>query len=313
MDKSLYAPVAVFVYKRLDKTKKCLEALEMNLGAEKTDVYIFSDGAKGSEDLDAVNEVRDFLVSYEKIHKFNKLQICRREKNWGLANSIISGVTEVINNYGKIIVVEDDLIMSQDFLVFLNDALEYYGNNEKIGEISAYTYPLVGLNKYDLDVYITRKADCWGWATWKERWDLADWNMETYPAFKNEKKDKEFERLQKGINKMLQMQMKGEVDSWAVRWCYSLFMNDKLTVYPRISRTVNIGFDGSGVHCGTTDLYNNKINSGLNKCRFIDLEVNEELENEAALFEYVPFLKKTINFIKRLFHTFLNKFVSGVK
>lgn len=313
MDKSLYAPVAVFVYKRLDKTKKCLEALEMNLGAEKTDVYIFSDGAKGSEDLSEVNEIRDFLDSYEKNHKFNKVQICRREKNCGLANSIISGVTEVINTYGKIIVVEDDLIMSQDFLIFLNDALEYYGSNEKIGEISAYTYPLVGLNKYDLDVYITRKADCWGWATWKERWDLADWNMETYPTFKNKKKDREFERLQKGINKMLKMQMKGELDSWAVRWCYSLFMNDKLTVYPRISRTVNIGFDGSGVHCGTTDLYKNKINSNLNKCRFMDLEVNEELENEAALFEYVSLLNKIINFVKRIYHKFLNKLVSGVK
>lgn len=292
------APVVVFVYKRLDKTKKCLEALEENHGAEETEVFIFSDGAKGTEDRNAVQEVRDFLEWYEKKHSFKSLTVCLRETNWGLARSIIYGVTEIISQYGKAIVVEDDLITSRDFLDFLNGALEYYADSKKIGEISAFTYPLKGLETYEEDIYITRKADCWGWATWKDRWELADWEMKSYPIYRKKGMQKEFEKLQKGIHKMLRMQMKGELDSWAVRWCYSLFMKEMLTVYPKVSRTRNIGFDGSGVHCGVTD-HDYRIYDGTGTCVFKDLDVESELEREAAVFEYVSLAQKVKNFGKR--------------
>lgn len=301
-----YAPVVVFVYKRLDKTKICLEALSENIYAEVTDMYIFSDGFKGKGDREAVEEVREYIRKFSKKSRFKSVNIIEREKNLGLANSIISGVTHVISLYGKVIVVEDDLITSKDFLQYMNDALKFYEKNENVGEISAYTYPLKGLEKYNEDIYMTRKAECWGWGTWEDRWKMADWDMLSYHDFKKNGREKEFEKLQKGINKMLRMQLKGKLDSWAVRWCYSLFVNNKLTVYPKMSRTVNIGFDGSGSHCGITTMYGSDINTNENACRFKNLDINMELEREAAVFEYISFQQKIRNFLK----TRVNKYTS---
>lgn len=295
------APVVVFAYKRADKIKSCLEALEKNIGAGKTAVFLYADGAKSEKDKSDVEKTRKFIKEYAGRHRFENFTVYYREHNMGLANSIITGVTEIIEKYGKIIAVEDDLITSADFLMYMNDALIYYKDVENVGEISAFTHPLEGLKSYEHDIYITRKAECWGWATWKDRWELADWEMKSYPEFKKNRQKKEFEKTQKGINSMLEKQMAGQLDSWAVRWCYSLFVNEKLTVYPKISRTRNIGFDGSGVHCGTSGLYfDEKINTDTGKCRFEILNVNSELEKEAALFEYIPFRKKLLNFAKRL-------------
>ena len=295
------SPVVVFAYKRADKIEKCLKALQRNILADKTQVYLFADGAKSDKDRLDVEETRNFIREFEKGHGFAGLKVYYRECNMGLANSIITGVTEIIEKYGKVIVVEDDLITSIDFLLYMNDALVYYDKMEKIGEISAFTHPLKGLQKYEHDVYVTRKAECWGWVTWKDRWELADWEMSSYPLFLRNRQKKEFEKLQKGINKMLCMQMGGKLDSWAVRWCYSLFMNGRLTVYPKISRARNIGFDGSGVHCGSTNQYQNEeINSKADKCRFEKLDVNRQLEKEAAEFEYVSFIRKCMNYLDRM-------------
>ena len=295
------APVVVFAYKRADKIKKCLRALEENILADKTRVYLYADGAKSDKDRSDVEETRNCIRRFEKKHGFAELTVRYRECNMGLANSIISGVTEIIEKYGKVIVVEDDLITSTDFLMYMNDALSYYKDIKEIGEISAFTHPLKGLQRYEHDIYITRKAECWGWATWKDRWELADWEMSSYPVFLKNRQKREFEKLQKGINNMLCMQMEGKLDSWAVRWCYSLFMNNRLTVYPKISRARNIGFDGSGVHCGATNLYQDEtVNTRTEKCRFERLGVDRKLEKEAAEFEYVPFIKKCLNYLRRV-------------
>lgn len=290
------APVVVFAYKRVDKLKKCLDALENNLLVDETDLILFSDGAKNDVDKEAVNQVRAYLKEYKISCVFKSIKVFENERNKGLANSIITGVSHVMEYYGKAIVVEDDLITSSDFLLYMNEGLDYYENDMRYGSISAYTYPLRQLAGYDKDVYVTRKGECWGWATWKNRWDSVDWLVADFDDYFSDKyKRNEFNKLQYGIDNMLCSWKSGAIDSWAVRWCYHLFKMEQLTVYPKVSRAKNIGVDGTGTNCGENYIYEvDKI--GGNKCIFEKLEVNKKLEHAAAVFEKETIYKK----IKRL-------------
>lgn len=296
-----FAPVVVFAYNRADKLKMCLEALEANSLAEKTDLFIFADGAKRAEDAEKVGEVRDFIHQYQQKCAFKKITVVEQPHNLGLAKSIIGGVTRVISEYQKVIVVEDDLIVLEDFLIYMNQALGYYQDMKEYGSISAYTYPLPELKGYDKDIYVTRKGECWGWGTWQDRWMQVDWSVSDFEAYVIDKKRrKEFDAIQYGIDAMLVSQQAGEIDSWAVRWCYHLFNHKLLTVYPRVSRTKNIGFDGSGVHCADSKADNkryneNQLNEGYNKeIIFERLSVNKKLEKKAADFEKKSWIQRLI-------------------
>lgn len=282
-----YAPVVVFAYKRKDKLQECLKALEKNILVGETDLIIFCDGKKGTEDEEDVNNVKEYLLDYKRHCKFKGIRVEVRKKNIGLANSIISGVTEVINMYGKVIVVEDDLITTPDFLEYMNDALNFYENSKEYGSISAFTYPIKGLLRYKKDIYVTRKGECWGWGTWKDRWNAVDWDIKDYEQYLIDKKlRKKFESLQCGIDKMLQKQMNGEIDSWAVRWCYNLFKMNMLTVYPSISKVKNMGFDGTGTHCEKKKELHMEVLDDNNKiCKFERLSVSEVLEKQVAVYE----------------------------
>lgn len=295
----IYAPVALFAYKRLDKLKACLKALENNICIEETRLFIFCDGAKGENDAVQVKEVRDFLHTYTGNAK--EIEIIESPINKGLANSIISGVTKVINESGKVIVVEDDLITAPDFLVYMNGGLNYYEEFKEYGSVSAYTYALPSLDGYDKDIYVTRKGECWGWGTWKDRWEKVDWDIEDFKQYiHNRKKRKEFDSLQNGIDSMLTAQMNGKIDSWAVRWCYHLYKNKLLTVYPKASRVDNIGFDGSGTHCTDDRAYKVHLNEKNTECKFERLKVNMQLEKEAAVFENRTLAEKISGVYKRL-------------
>lgn len=293
------APVAVFAYNRKDKLEQCLMCLESNQMAADTEVFIFSDGARENVSENQVEEVREYIKKYTSKSKFKKVNICAREKNMGLANSIIAGVSEVINRYGKVIVVEDDLLTTPDFLQYMNAGLDFYEEHKEYGSISAYTYPLNVLNEYDNDIYVTRKGECWGWGTWVDRWKYVDWNVKTYDEYIcSRKKRRAFDMLEKGLDIMLINQMKGNIDSWAVRWCYHLFFNDLLTVYPTISRTYNIGFDGSGTHCGISNQYDGDFRNDYRECFFQLLPANVLLEHASACFNKQSFLVRLHNRIR---------------
>ena len=196
-----YAPIALFAYKREDKLKLCIEALSKNELADKTDLFIFSDGYKDEQDKKQVEEVRKYIRSFLQKNDFKKVEMIERDKNLGLAKSIISGVTQIINLYGKIIVVEDDLITSVDFLQYMNDGLEYYSDFKDYGSISGYTYPLKSLKKYRKDIYVTKKGECWGWGTWKDRWEDVDWTIRDYQEYlQNKKMRLGFDDLEYGID-----------------------------------------------------------------------------------------------------------------
>ena len=290
-----YAPILLFVYNRPEHTQRVIASLRNNEEANQSHLFVYSDSWKDNNDETAVRKVRQLIHS---ISGFKEITIIERNKNWGLAHNIIDGVTTQVNRFGRVIVIEDDLLISPYFLRFMNEALECYKNEQQIGHIQAYDFTQ---NTSLPDTFLIKWTGSWGWATWEDRWKLADWEMRSYAAFRRSRQDREFEKLQKGINRMLKQQMEGKLDSWAVRWCYSLFVNDRLTVYPKISRTQNIGFDGSGVHCGKTDMYGGEINTDVRRCRFESLDVNRRLEKEAAEFEHVSLLQKGTHFLKRLY------------
>lgn len=254
------APIALFVYNRLTHTTKTIDALKANILADESELFIFADGAKSEDGRAKVAEVREYIKT---ISGFKKVTVYEKERNIGLANSIISGVTEIVNQYGKVIVVEDDLVTSKYFLQYMNDGLNFYENEEKVISIHGYMYPV----KRDLpEAFFIKGADCWGWATWKRGWDIFNsdgkYLLEQLKA-KNLTKKFDFDgRYQ--YTKMLEDQIAGKVNSWAIRWYASAFLADKFTLYPGKSLVNNIGFDGSGTHCGPSDenlvnIYQNRI------------------------------------------------------
>lgn len=274
------SPIILFVYNRPEHTRKTIKALKYNKHARKSKLFIFSDGPKDKAAIDKVNEVKKYIKSIEG---FKKVEIIERDKNLGLANSVITGVTEVINRYGKVIVLEDDIVTSPAFLVYMNKLLSKYKDEEKIYSITGYNFPprLMSISEnYPYDVYFSPRAASWSWGTWKDRWKKADWEIKDYNKFINDKKEqKDFNKGGNDMTRMLKQQMDSRIDSWAIRWCYTLFKNDGLCVYPVESYVDNIGHDGSGIHCGRFSI-NKYKNYSLNKTSKIILPNKITLDSQ---------------------------------
>lgn len=259
MEKKL-APVVTFVYARPEHTKRMLESLAKNKLASDSEIWIFSDNAKKESTVSKVKEVRDYIHSIEGNKWFKKLTIIEAEKNQGLAKSVISGVSDIINQYGKAIVVEDDLVLTDNFLEYMNQALEFYEKDERIWSISGYNVPIEIPTDYTFDIYLGYRGCSWGWATWKDRWNMVDWDVKDYLDFKkNNKKRKKLNRGGVDMAQMLDMQMEGLIDSWAIRWCYEQSKREMYTIYPVKSLVYNGGLDGTGTHSGINDSFSVQI------------------------------------------------------
>ncbi|EJQ64902.1 glycosyltransferase [Bacillus mycoides] len=274
----MLAPVIIFVYNRPEHTIQTIEALSKNELARESNVFIFSDAAKNEESVEKVKVVRDYIDSVEEKKYFKSFTITKSEANKGLAKSVIHGVSEIIGKYGKVIVLEDDLITAPDFLTYMNDALDYYCNLDKVWSISGYNIPIAFPKDYKSEIYYSYRGCSWGWATWKNRWDQVDWDVKDYAEFKSSRHLKNrFNRGGRDMANMLDSQMEGIIDSWAIRWCYTQSKRNLLTVYPVKSRVKNIGLDGSGTHSGITSHYNVEIDKNFTKCSFDDPDLNREI------------------------------------
>jgi len=245
-----YGPIALFVYNRPNHTRKTLESLMANAKFSDSPLYVFCDGAKRKKDIQLVQETRELIRSYE----MDNATIIEREDNMGLANSIITGVTELCNKYGRVIVVEDDLVVSPYFLKYMNTALDTYEEYDKVMHVSGYMFPVKGNLP---DTFFYRAASCWGWGTWKRAWDKFEPDVhKLLEEFQDKKRRWEFD-IQGTMDyyKMLKHQAGGKIDSWAIRWYTSVFLNDGVCLHPGKSLVNNIGHDDSGLHCGCTDVY----------------------------------------------------------
>jgi GT2 family glycosyltransferase len=245
------APITLFVYNRPAHTRQTVEALQKNELAKDSDLIIYSDAPKKPEAAPEVLEVRKYI---REIDGFKSIKIIERDKNWGLANSIIDGVTSVVNEYGRIIVLEDDLVTSPYFLSYMNEALETYQDDEKVMHISGYMFPIdsTGL----LETFFLRTASCWGWATWSRAWRHFEKNPKRMLGEYTEQAIKRF-NMDGAYNFWTQVEQneKGIIDTWAVFWYATVFQKGGLCLHPKFSMVSNIGHDETGIHCGTTDTF----------------------------------------------------------
>lgn len=294
---SALAPLVIFVYNRKDLTIQMLNKMNQNLLADETEMFIFSDGPRKDTDVEKVKDVRAFLWEFKKSNNFKSVEIIESEKNKGLANSIISGVTDIINKYGKVIVVEDDLLTSQYFLKFMNDCLDFYEKNEKIWSIGGTSLALPSLNEYPDDVYTCYRASSWGWATWKDRWSKVDWNVSDYKVFmKDRKRKRQFKLGGQDMVESLKRQMEGKTDSWAIRWCYQQSKERNFTILPKKSLVKNIGWGDEGTHCDV-DRFHTSVDNEEFEYVLRDVEIDNKLMKEFRRYFSRPFINRVLDFI----------------
>ena len=246
-----YAPILLFVYNRPEHTRRCIQSLLKNSLASESYLFIYADGAKDSTQQEAVNEVRNYIRS---IQGFKQTTLIERSENWGLARNIIDGVTTQANRYGKVIVLEDDLVVAPYFLQFMNDALEVYKDEPKVGHIQACDFTQ---DSSLPSTFLIKWTGSWGWATWDRAWKYFNPNgKELLQELEERKLTRIFDFNGKyGFTRMLRRQIEGKNNSWAIRWNASLFLKDILSLNVGRSLVQNEGFDGSGTNCGGGGLY----------------------------------------------------------
>lgn len=245
------APIVLFVFNRPWHTQQTIEALKKNTLANDSELYIFSDGAKHAKDQVNVEKVREYI---REVNGFKAISIIERDKNWGLANSIIDGVTTIVDEFGKIIVLEDDLVTGPYFLKFMNDALIFYREEDKVMHISGWNYPI---NTTDLpETIFLRGTTCSGWATWDRAWQYFE--KAPYKLLGSFTKSDRYKFDYDGSVGMWSQvigNLTGKLNTWAIFWYAAVFKKRGLCLHPSKSLVKNIGHDGSGVHCGSTDVY----------------------------------------------------------
>jgi hypothetical protein len=285
------APIVIFAYNRPKHLKVTIDYLKKNELASESNLYIYSDAAKSSEDLEKVTEVRNY---FKTINGFKSLKVIEREKNWGLSKSIIEGVTTIVNQYGKVIVLEDDLVTSPYFLNFMNDGLETYENDSKVCQIMGYSFIERYKDKFNLeDTYFVKGSSCLGWATWRNSWRSL--NIDSHELIAVIEKN----NLQKSFNRnnsynymeMLKQQARGEVDSWAIRWYASSFINNLYTLYPLKSLAFHTGNDGDGTNYNNVESKYDPLNVPLNTSGKINILKREVFETKDTSMAYNEYLK----------------------
>jgi len=245
-----YAPILLFVYNRPEHTRLAIDSLLQNSLAKKSELFIYSDAPKEGAQSE-VDEVRKLIHS---ISGFAQITIIEREVNWGLAKNIINGVSSRVKESGRVIVLEDDLIVAPHFLKFMNDALEMYKDEPQVGHIQACEF----FEDNTLpDTFLIKWTGSWGWATWERAWNL--FNPDG-AALLHQLEERQLTRAfdfnnSYGFTRMLRRQIEGKNNSWAIRWNASLFLKNVLSLNVGKSLVQNIGFDGSGTNCGGGGLY----------------------------------------------------------
>ena len=239
------APIVIFVYRR--EIGRLVDGLKNDPLAAKSDLIIFSDGSRNGTDAEDIRKVRTHL---KDINGFASVKIVESANNKGLAGSIIEGVTQVIKAYGKVIVLEDDLSVADDFLHYMNEALRFYEKEMKVWSVSGFGANLPCLEGYEKDVYLAPRVCSWGWASWQDRWETIDWQPAEFEQLKKDKNFRHrFNAAGNDLYGMLELQMMGKIDSWAIRWQYNQFKQERFTVYPKKSKVHIGGFaDDKGTH-----------------------------------------------------------------
>jgi len=283
----MYAPIVLFVYNRPFHTRRSLKSLARNYLSKESELYIFSDGPKKDSSKEQVEKIKETRKILRERKWCGNVTIVERKENMGLANSVIAGVTEIVNRFGKVIVVEDDLLLSRNFLKYMNSALDRFEKEERVMQISGYMFPVELFTKND--ALFLPFTTSWGWATWKRNWSLFDKDMRGLDILKNNSERRRNFDLNNSypyFHRLIK-QKSGKDDSWAICFYLSVFLNDGMVLYPKKTLVWNGGFDGSGIH---------------SKVGFYQGEVDD-------LFEVQKFPKNTIinDTVKNKIYAFIKK------
>ena len=240
------APIILFAFNRPDLVRKTLENLIKCDRVSETVLYVFVDGPRFEEELHIVEKVKNTIEEYRSF--FRNVVVTSRSKNLGLADSVKTGVSSILNEYDSVIVLEDDLLVSQDFIVFMNSQLNLYKDDNRVGSISGFAPPLDRAAQYDNFFY--SRATSWGWGTWRSRWFKVDWDLGTVEGLIN--RFRLWMLLRVGGNDLFRMliaQQNGLINSWAIVWVYNHIKKGWLVSYPYVSRVANVGFGVGATHC----------------------------------------------------------------
>ncbi len=292
------APILLFVYNRPQHTARGVESLLRNALAADSRLIIYSDAPKTAADADSVRQVREYVRG---ISGFKEIEIVERGENWGLARNIIDGVTRAVDRYGRVIVLEDDLVVAPYFLQFMNEALEVYKDEPRVGHIQACDFTRDASLP---DTFLIKWTGSWGWATWDRAWHLFQPDGRKLLAEMRQRRlTREFDfNGAYGFTRMLQRQIQGRNNSWAIRWNASLFLRDVLSLNVGKSLVRNEGFDGSGTNCGGGGLYASDL--WMQPLKVVKPEAMEEdREARKALERYYrrtnSFIAKALRRIRR--------------
>lgn len=282
------APIALFTYNRPWHTRQTVEALCRNIHADKSELFIFSDGPKTDADAGAVSEVRQYI---RRVSGFKQVEILEQERNLGLAQSIIDGVTGLVRQHGRVIVVEDDIVTSPYFLQFINEALERYENDDRVMHVSGYMLPI---SPDDLpETFFYRAFSCWGWGTWQRAWQHFRKDVHAARAAFPRSRRKEF-NLGGCFDfwSQLEENAQGKRDTWAVFWYVTIFLRNGLCLHPSRSLVQNIGYDGSGTHCPGNN--NFCVSLADEPVRFFEPVIGENREALARIQSYYASIKPSL-------------------
>lgn len=294
--------ILVLAYKRPRHLATCLESISKNSNFEDYKTIISIDGPRGDSEKNLVNDVIEVADDFKR--KMRNVDIWTSQTNRGLSCSVIDSINRVFTTSESIIVIEDDLILGENFLNFCKKGLETYKHDSRVCAISGFSLPI----KHEGEAYFLRGADCWGWATWKDRWALLERDGNTLVGeIKKEKLVRAFDLdYSYQYTRMLERQARGERDSWAIRWHASMFIKGKLSLYPRDSLVQNIGNDGSGTNMGISTSYMTMLSNSMPIVG--DLEVKETGDARSKLISYYKtkfrknWKQKTLDSFKRLFY-----------
>lgn len=237
------APIVIFAFNRLDNLQTLVRSLKAGSLYGESEIHVFVDGPRDERERKKVEDVAVFAASITS-------HVCVSETNKGLGSSIVNGVTEIVNRYGSVIVLEDDLLLMPGFLTYMNQALDMYKGDDRIFSICGYGLKIKRPDGYQGDVYLGIRSSSWGWGTWADRWNSVDWSVPNFGQLKADARtQRAFNRGGSDMYGMLRDYMDGKNRSWAVRFCYSQFRQGKYSIHPFLSLVDNVGFGEDATNC----------------------------------------------------------------
>lgn len=299
----MLAPIIVFAFNRPKALERLLESLKKNYLFKDSKLFIFIDGYRNKNDTPRVDEAIEVARKFCNENKQNR-QIITSQHNKGLATSIITGVSSIIAEYKKAIILEDDLICTPNYLSYINQALDFYENDNRIFSICGYGLKIKKPLGYYGDVYLSGRSSSWGWATWKDRWEEVDWEIRDWEEFVNNKKrQKAFNKNGSDMYSMLKDYMEGKNNSWAIRFCYNQFKLGKYSVCPFLSKINNEGFGEDATNCKQTFSRFKTEMDTTNQINFIfDKKIMPNSIIDHECYKYHSIRKRVYSKIRKILH-----------